>query len=195
MTDSPQNSNFFSKKSALIFYPAILQNSVRIRKTVEKNKAILSKENFMRRHLSYLAIIFTLLISACNKPMAFEYRDLRNLKLENVSGEKSKVSMNLVYYNPNSFGVNLKNVNCEIFIDTMYVGKLQLDTMMHIDKTSEFSLPASFDVNINNLLKSSVNLLFNEVTIRAKGTTRVGKGGIFVNVPIDYSGKQKLNLF
>ena len=149
----------------------------------------------MRRLLPHLIVICIVIIPACSRPMAFEYRDLRNLKLESVSGEKSRVSMNLVYYNPNSFGVNLKNVNCDIFIDTTYVGRFELDTMMHIDKTSEFSLPASFDVNMNNLLKSSVNLLFNEVTIRAKGTTRVGKGGIFVNVPIDYSGKQKLNLF
>lgn len=149
----------------------------------------------MNRLPPYLIIIYILIISACNKPMAFEYRDLRNLKLESVSGEKSRVSMSMVYYNPNNFGVNLKNVNCEVFIDTMYVGRFILDTMMHIDKTSEFALPASFDINMNNILKNSVNLLFNEVTIRAKGTTRVGKGGIFVNVPIDYSGKQKLNLF
>lgn len=127
--------------------------------------------------------------------MAFEYRDLRDLKLENISSQKSHVSMNLIYYNPNKFGVNLKNVNCDIFVDSMYIGKFTLDTMMHIDRTSEFALPARFEVSMANIFKSSVNMLFNEVTISARGTTRVGKGGIYVNVPIDYSGKQKLSLF
>ena len=103
--------------------------------------------------------------------------------------------MNLIYYNPNKFGVNLKNVNCDIFVDSMYIGKFTLDTMMHIDRTSEFALPARFEVSMANIFKSSVNMLFNEVTISARGTTRVGKGGIYVNVPIDYSGKQKLSLF
>ena len=127
--------------------------------------------------------------------MAFEYRDLRNLKLETISSQKTQISMNLIYYNPNKFGINLKNVNCDIFVDSMYIGKFKLDTMMHIENSSEFSLPAKFEVSLTNILKSSVNMLFNEVTISARGTTRVGKGGFYLNVPIDYSGKQKLSLF
>ena len=127
--------------------------------------------------------------------MAFEYRDLRNLKLETISSQKTQISMNLIYYNPNKFGINLKNVNCDIFVDSMYIGKFKLDTMMHIERSSEFSLPAKFEVSLTNILKSSVNMLFNEVTISARGTTRVGKGGFYLNVPIDYSGKQKLSLF
>lgn len=150
---------------------------------------------FMTRLLSYSTIAILVLITSCKKPMAFEYRDLTNFKLGNINSEKSEVSLNLVYYNPNKFGVDLKNVNCEIFIDSIYVGKFKLDTMMHISKTSEFSLPAHFEVSVQNILKNSINLLFNEVTLSAKGTTRVGKSGIFVTVPIEYSGKHKLNLF
>ena len=127
--------------------------------------------------------------------MAFEYRDLRNLRLENLSGDKSQVSLNLIYYNPNSFGVDLKNVNCNVFIDSMYVGKFNLDTMMHISRNAEFSLPAHFEVSLANVLKSSINILFNEVTISAQGTTRVGKAGFYKTIPIRYSRKQKLNLF
>ena len=86
--------------------------------------------------------------------MAFEYRDLRNLKLETISSQKTQISMNLIYYNPNKFGINLKNVNCDIFVDSMYIGKFKLDTMMHIERSSEFSLPARFEVSFANILKN-----------------------------------------
>lgn len=127
--------------------------------------------------------------------MGFEYRDLKNFHLQNIGSENSEVSLDLVYYNPNKFGVDLKNVNCNIYVNSMYIGNFKLDTTMHVPRTSEFTLPGRFEVNTKNILKNSINLLFNEITLTAKGTTRVGKAGIFVNVPIDYSGKHKLNLF
>jgi LEA14-like dessication related protein len=104
--------------------------------------------------------------------------------------------MDLVYFNPNSYAVNLKNVNCDLYIDSSYLGKFVLDTLMHIPKASEFTVPATMQVNLREVLKNSVSLIFNnEVTIAARGTTRVGKGGFFVTIPFSYQGKQKLNLF
>lgn len=104
--------------------------------------------------------------------------------------------MDFVFYNPNSFPVNLKNVDCDVFLDSSYVGKFLLDTTMHIAGTSEFTLPASFDVEMKNVLKNSLSLLTNnEVLIGAKGTTRVGRAGIYITIPFNYNGKQKLNLF
>ena len=67
---------------------------------------------------------------------------------------------------------------------------------MHIPKSAEFALPASFDVEMKNILKNTVNVLIgNEVLVSARGTTRVGKGGIYVTIPFQYEGRQKLNLF
>lgn len=128
--------------------------------------------------------------------MSFQYRDVRNIKVQNLGLASSRVSMDLVYFNPNSFSVNLKNVNCDLYIDSNYLGKFVLDTMMHIAKAAEFSLPASMEVNMKGLFKNSLNILFNnEVTITAKGSTKVGKGGLYVTVPFNYQGKQKINLF
>jgi LEA14-like dessication related protein len=104
--------------------------------------------------------------------------------------------MDLIYYNPNKYGVNLKNVNADVSINQLQVGHVMLDTSMHIPATAEFTVPASMNINLKSLLNSSINLLLNnDVTIGAKGTTRVGKGGIYVTIPFSYEGKQKLNLF
>jgi len=150
----------------------------------------------MNKLLSFLFLVFILFFCSCQKPRAFEYRDLRNLHLENFGLSKSRVSMDFVFFNPNGFPVDLKKVDCDVYLDSNYVGKFLLDTTMHISQTSEFTLPASLDVDMKNVLKNSLNLLMNnEVVIGAKGTTRVGRGGIYLTVPFHYEGKQKLNLF
>ena len=144
----------------------------------------------------WLLLLMLLLSVSCKKPQAFVYRDLRNFKLDNLGLSKSRVSMNFIFFNPNNYGVNLKKVDCDLYVDSNYVGKFLLDTAMHIPAAAEFALPASFDVEMKNILKNSVNVLVgNEVLIGARGTTRVGKGGIYINIPFQYEGKQRLSLF
>ncbi len=142
-----------------------------------------------------LAGFLIMVISGCSSPAAFEYRDLKNIKVENWQSNQSKVTMQLVYYNPNNYGVNLKNVKCDIAIDSVFIGSFNLDTMMHIEKKSEFTLPATMNVDLRKLYSNALNIFFgNEVMIQAKGTSKVGKGGIYVTVPFTYEGKHRLSI-
>jgi hypothetical protein len=51
-------------------------------------------------------------------------------------------------------------------------------------------------VDMKGIWKNTFTVLFNEeVQIDIKGTTRVGKKGIYLKVPVDYSTRQKLSLF
>jgi len=141
-------------------------------------------------------LLLVLIVASCKKPVAFNYRDIRNFKVTSLSPDKSIVSMDLVFFNPNSYGVNLKNVSSDIYIDSSYVGKLVLDTLMTIPKLAEFTLPTTMEINVRTIVNNTLSILFNnEVLIGAKGTARVGRGGFYVTIPFDYSGKQKLNLF
>ena len=104
--------------------------------------------------------------------------------------------MDLVYFNPNNFGVDLKKVDCDIYVNQNYLGRYVLDTLIHIDKKSEFTLPSRMNVDMKNVFKNALAAIFNnEILITAKGTTRVGKGGIFVNYPFNYEGRHKIDLF
>ena len=104
--------------------------------------------------------------------------------------------MDLVYYNPNGFGVDLRKVDCDIYIDNNYLGKFKLDTLMHIQRRSEFALPSKMDVDMKGIFKNLYLVLFNkEIQLDVKGTTRVGKGGIFMTVPFSYSGKHVFSFF
>lgn len=143
-----------------------------------------------------VAIVSALvLFCSCKKPQEFEYRGMKNFKIEKFGFDKSNLSMSLVYFNPNNFGVNLKKIECNIYVDGTFLGKFNLDTLFHIEKKSEFSLPANIAVDMKNVYKNALNVVFSkEVTIKAVGTTRVGKAGIYVNFPINYESKQKISL-
>ena len=135
-------------------------------------------------------------LRACTKPQAFDYRDIRNVKVENIGYDQTALTVDLVYYNPNHFGVNLKKVDCDIYIDNRYLGKYQLDTLMHINRLSEFILPSRIMVDMKTVFKNAFTLLFNkEVLVNVKGTTRVGKAGVYATIPFNYEARHKIELF
>jgi LEA14-like dessication related protein len=150
--------------------------------------------NFIKASFLLLAVLVA--VTSCKKPVGFEYRGINNISLENVSMDRSTVLLNMVYYNPNNFGVNLKSVECDVYVDSSFIGKYALDTLMHIDRKAEFTIPTRMQVDMRNLLKGGLfALLGQKVQISVKGHTRVGKGGIFINVPFDFSGKYDIPLF
>jgi LEA14-like dessication related protein len=151
-----------------------------------------------KKKLLQLFFLLSIIIffASCKKPQGFEYRDIKDFKIDSIGFEKSTISMNLVYFNPNNFGVELKHVDCDVFVNNNYLGKYQLDTLMHIAKRSEFIMPSTMQVDMRNLFKNSLNAFFaQQIQLDVKGNTRLGKAGIFINVPFTYSGIQKISLF
>jgi LEA14-like dessication related protein len=143
-----------------------------------------------------LPTLICLLAIACKKPQTFDYREVRNVKLETMGFDKSLLSLDLVYFNPNGFGVDLRKVDADVYIDNSYLGKYNLDTSMHIPRKAEFILPSRIAIDMKSILKNGLSLLFNkEVLINVKGTTRVGKAGFFRTVPFNYEARHKLSLF
>jgi hypothetical protein len=143
-----------------------------------------------------IALLLVGSIASCKKPESFEYRDIRNFKIDSLGFDKSTVSMDLVYFNPNNYGVDLKKVDCDVFVQHNYLGRYSLDTTMHISKRSEFSIPSHMQVDMRNLMKNTVASIFStELLVEVKGTTRVGKAGIYITVPFTYSGWHKFGLF
>jgi len=144
----------------------------------------------------FLAALLLLTFASCKKPEGFDYRDIRNFKVEKLGFDKSTVSMDLVYYNPNNFAVQLRKVDCDVYVNKQFLGKYLLDTLMTIPKKAEFTLPSRMEVDMKNVYKNTLSVLFSkEVLVQVKGTTRVGKGSFFINVPVNYEGKHEFELF
>lgn len=147
------------------------------------------------KYFTWIFIVAATIIS-CKSPQSFEYKGVQNLRLEKAGFQQSILSLDINYYNPNNFGVQLKQVDCDVFINNQYLGKYKLDTNLYILKKAPFSLPSRMYVDMKGIWKNTFTVLFNEeVQIDIKGTTRVGKKGIYLKVPVDYSTRQKLSLF
>lgn len=145
-----------------------------------------------------LLLIFTaiLIFSSCKKIKSFEYRDIRNVEIKSLGFNQSALSLDLIYYNPNEFGVDLRKLNCDIYVDEHYLGKYTLDTLLHINRRSEFALPSRMAIEMKGVFKNLYAVIFNkEIQLNVKGTARVGKAGLFINMPINYSGKHTFSLF
>ena len=144
----------------------------------------------------FFLLLFPVLITACNKPESFEYRGMQNLKIDSIGLVSSKISLELVYFNPNNFGVDLRHVNCDVYINHNYLGQYVLDTLMHIAKRSEFSIPSSMNVDMKNVFKNAIGtFLSKQVLVEIKGSTKVGKSGFFITVPFNYSAMEKFIMF
>jgi LEA14-like dessication related protein len=147
----------------------------------------------MNNRTLFLVIAIVLMLNACKKPQGFEYREIKHAELKHLGFSKTIVLIDLAYYNPNSFSLTLKKVDCEVFLNQNYLGKYLLDTTMHIAGKSIFVVPASVEFDMGDFLKRGASILFNkEALIGVKGTTRVGKFGIYRNIPIQYETKYKL---
>ena len=104
--------------------------------------------------------------------------------------------MDLIYYNPNSFGLQLKSTDLDVFLNNNYLGHTIQEQLVIIPRQAEFSVPIKIDVDMQNLLRNGLNgLLRSEVTVKVTGNVKVGKKNIFKSFPVNYEGVQKFSVF
>lgn len=140
------------------------------------------------------AALFVCSFSACSAPKELVYKDFNSFSLNKLGLGSSSVKMNLVYYNPNNFGLQLKRTDLDIYIDGTYLGRTSQDYQITIPKLTEFTLPISIDVDMKNVFKNAFNTLFSkEVTVKVTGRIKLGKANVFFGMPVNYEGKQQLS--
>jgi LEA14-like dessication related protein len=144
----------------------------------------------------FISIILLILffMSSCREPKELEYRDFKNLSSEKLSFSSSTFKLDLIYYNPNNFGLQLKRTDLDIFIDSNYLGHTEQDYQIDIPKRGEFTLPIKIEVDMKNAYKSALPALFGrEVLVRVTGKVKLGKANVYKNFNVNYEGKQKFS--
>lgn len=133
---------------------------------------------------------------SCQAPKELVYRDFRNFTISKLGFTASTVSMELVYYNPNTFGLQLKSTDLDVYIAGNYLGHTVQDYQVSIPRQGEFSIPISMEVDMKNLIKNAVTSVFNdEVMVKVTGRVKVGKANVYKSFPVSYEGKQHFSLF
>jgi LEA14-like dessication related protein len=104
--------------------------------------------------------------------------------------------MNIVYYNPNRFSMQLKRTDLDIFIDSNYVGHTTQQNQVTIPAQSEFNIPLTIDVNMSTIFQNALAaFLVKSVKVKVSGNIRAGKVHIYKNFPVNYVGIQPFSFF
>ena len=135
-------------------------------------------------------------VTSCRAPQDLVYKDFKNFSIEKLGFGSSQLKLDLVYYNPNNFGLQLKRTDLDIFIDNNLLGHTAQEYQVNIPKRGDFTLPVQVDVDMKNILKNALSSIFNqEVMIKVVGTVKLGKANVYKTFPVNYEGKQKFSVF
>lgn len=144
----------------------------------------------------FIVVTAIIILPSCQEPKSLVFKEFNSLTLDKLSFSGASLKLNVVYYNPNNFGLQLNRTDLDIFIDNTLLGHSSQDIQVAIPKRQDFSIPVKLDLDIKNLLKNGITSYFNRnVNVRVLGTVKVGKAGIFKNFPVDYTSVQNFSPF
>ncbi|HXS35257.1 MAG TPA: LEA type 2 family protein [Flavipsychrobacter sp.] len=147
--------------------------------------------------ISMLALSITVLLGfeSCKQPKDLIYQDVENFQIRKAALDNSAIAFDIKFYNPNNRVLKLKHADVEIYINDNNLGEIAMDEHYAIPKLDTFLLPVLLNVNMKNVLPNALQLLLNkEVDIKLKGTVKAGRGFGYINIPVNYEGKQQLNI-
>jgi LEA14-like dessication related protein len=148
--------------------------------------------------LLFLAIAFLglLILSSCRTPKDLEFKSLKNFSIDNVGFSATNIKVDVEYYNPNNFGLELSRTDFDLFVDEQFLGHSTQELQVKIPKRNLFIVPLVIALDMKNLLKNGLTVLANkEVTIKVVGKVKVGKAGVYKSFPLTYQTKQRLSIF
>jgi LEA14-like dessication related protein len=122
-----------------------------------------------------------------------EYRDIRNVRIIDVGILQTTAGLDLVYYNPNNFGVQLSDASGDVYIDDQYFGRFGLQDKVGVSKHDEFIVPAIIKMDNISAIKNHRDIWKKKkALIRIEGFAKIRKAGFNKVVPIKYEGMQDI---
>jgi LEA14-like dessication related protein len=114
-----------------------------------------------------------------------EYKGIQKTQIQTLSFNNAAIRVDLSYYNPNNFGLDVKETNLSIYLNDKFVALADQPEKTQIPKMANFSFPivAHFDpLKILGPALASIVTKKNKMSIQ--GTAKIGKSGVYIKVPI-----------
>lgn len=145
----------------------------------------------MKNFVVVASLLF--LLSACSKPKSPDYLGYEDFLVDQVGLNNTILSTRVKLYNPNRYPLQLKSASIDVYVNDDYLGHSTLDSLIVLPGKDTTRVPLRLTASAKDLLSSSFKILLNpEVKVKIRGTARAGRSGLFINVPIDYEGKQRI---
>ena len=123
-----------------------------------------------------------------------EFRDVQNVRLVDVGLLQTKAGVDLIYYNPNNYGVTLSSARGDLYLDNKYIGRFELANKVTVKRRGEFTIPAIFKLdNISTIMNQKDIYKRKEILVRIEGTARLTKTGFSREIPIKYERMESVD--
>ena len=135
------------------------------------------------------------LLASCSKPLAPRYLGYQNFRLAKASFGDNILATDVRLYNPNNYALQLKSASMDVYFNNSYLGHSALDTLITLPGKDTTLVPLQLQAKAKDVLSNALKVFLNpDVKIKITGSAKAGRGGIFLNVPIDYEGTQRIEL-
>jgi LEA14-like dessication related protein len=122
-----------------------------------------------------------------------EYRDIQNVRIIDIGLLQTTARLDLVYYNPNDFGVTLSEARGDVYIDNSFLGRFGIQDKVSVRRHDEFMVPAIIKMDNISAIKNHRDILKKKrALIRIEGFATVKKAGFNKELPIKYEGIQDI---
>lgn len=141
------------------------------------------------------------ILASCARPKPLIYKDVQRVSFKKADLTSFTLKVDLKLYNPNKYALLLKDPLIGIYINDNHVGYASIDDKVTIPPADTFILPAQIRVDLLKAIPNAYQLMKNrEITLRLDGSLKaglrhhIGRGGIFIAIPVHYEGKQKIDI-
>ena len=147
------------------------------------------------RLLCLTSLSLCLLLISCKDVQRPVFEDVENLKVGRFELATTSITANVRFKNPNRFGLHLKKIDCDLFVDSARLGHFVNTEEVQIPANGTFHIPVKGDVQTSRMMEYARKTIFNEPSIvLIKGVVRVGRSGVYRNVPVAYTDTIVLKL-
>ncbi|MEO6720128.1 MAG: hypothetical protein ABIN67_07165, partial [Ferruginibacter sp.] len=152
----------------------------------------------MKSFISVLLIGLAIFFSSCGTANVKEpeYREIRQVRLIEAGLLQSTAGIDMVYYNPNNFGVQVEEARGDVYIDSIFFGRFGLAEIVQVNRNSEFTIPAIVKIDMIGLLRNQRDLLKKkEALVSINGMARIRKAGFSKEIPIKFENMENIERF
>src|SRR5688572_23808695 len=90
---------------------------------------------------SLLPLLALVILGSCAQPKEPEFKRLESFKVKKIGLQEITIGFAVTYYNPNKFGVGIKEADADIYLDSVFLGKFTQENDISVSGNSDFSIP------------------------------------------------------
>jgi LEA14-like dessication related protein len=136
---------------------------------------------------SLLILALSTLIISCKDAQKPVFENVENVKLGKMGLAETTLSADIRFNNLNTFGMRVKKIDCDLYVDSSFMGHFSSTAPVKIRPKQSFLLPLSGQAQTLRLMEQSRKGMAGQRSlIRVEGKARVGRSGFYKTIPFVY---------